>query len=176
MRENKQKSLMRIIKRNRFVFITFVVIIAIIAITSLIHQWSLMNFYTKNRETFRVINDVIAGRRDFKSILTYMKEYGFDYQHYEKLLDDYKSDESVKDEIVVEIRKFAEFIRKSEENDLRESYIIMSFSMMFILIGISVGMVFSHRNYRLVRRYINDSKDSTSLRTIYAWQSSMKRM
>lgn len=33
MRENKQKSLMRIIKRNRFVFITFVVIIAIIAIT-----------------------------------------------------------------------------------------------------------------------------------------------
>lgn len=159
MRENKQKSLMRIIKRNRFVFITFVVIIAIIAITSLIHEWLHMNSYMKNRETFRVINDVIAGRREFNSILPYMKEYGFDYRSYEELLDVYKNDESIKNEILTEICKFAEFVRKSEENDFKESYKILTFSMIFIVFGLSIGMLFSHRNYKLVKCYIKDSKE-----------------
>lgn len=118
-----------------------------------------MNSYMKNRETFRVINDVIAGRREFNSILPYMKEYGFDYRSYEELLDVYKNDESIKNEILTEICKFAEFVRKSEENDFKESYKILTFSMIFIVFGLSIGMLFSHRNYKLVKCYIKDSKE-----------------
>lgn len=110
--------------------------------------------YNKLRGYFSIINDVIAGRKQFDVLLEPMKEFDYDYQEYENLLSIYKTDPSYKESLLAEIRNFASFLRDYERDKLIEHEKIVRLSYASLIIGSSIIITFLVALNNRVRKYI----------------------
>lgn len=110
--------------------------------------------YIKLRNYFSIINDVVAGRKQFDVLLEPMKEFDYDYQEYENLLSSHKTDTSYKESLLAEIRNFANFLRNYERDKLLEHDKIIRISYLSLIIGSAIIIMFLIILNNRVKKYI----------------------
>lgn len=115
---------------------------------------SFEKIYIKLRNYFSIINDVVAGRKQFDVLLEPMKEFDYDYQEYENLLSSHKTDTSYKESLLAEIRNFANFLRDYERDKLLEHDKIIRISYLSLIIGSAIIIMFLIILNNRVKKYI----------------------
>jgi len=115
---------------------------------------SFEKIYIKLRNYFSIINDVVAGRKQFDVLLEPMKEFDYDYQEYENLLSSHKTDTSYKKSLLAEIRNFANFLRNYERDKLLEHDKIIRISYLSLIIGSAIIIMFLIILNNRVKKYI----------------------
>lgn len=129
--------------RRAILFFIFIYAFYLISLGFIVWEiYSYEKSATIIRENFNKINDVIALRKSPDILIPLMEKYGYDYEKFgEYIAEYYKPEEKLNEKITAEVRNFANFLRKVQDEQLtafkkRARTILVLFSIFFITIVI----------------------------------------
>ncbi|MEN3043421.1 MAG: hypothetical protein ABDH59_09055, partial [Fervidobacterium sp.] len=126
------------------------IIIGFIAFES----FTLEKLHKSLRFEFTKINDVIAGRSTFDSLVKYMKKYNYDYSNYLSYLQNYLKDPSQKELLIAEIRNFANYLKDFENMQIEKHNRKIRLLYILLILISSVIVFFLFRSMHRVVHYI----------------------
>ncbi|ODN30054.1 HD-GYP domain-containing protein [Fervidobacterium thailandense] len=137
----------------------------IIAIILVLYIFSILGFIVRKIETFEnvykdlracfsVINEVVAGRQSFDKLLPMMERFGYDTTRYHGLLKALEESSIPREEVTVEVRNFANFLRKYELEKLRLHNVAVRTAYVSLIIVSTLILLLLAITTNRVKRYI----------------------
>jgi len=112
------------------------------------------SIYTELRSCFSLVNEVIAGRQSLDKLLPMMERFGYDPTRYLELLKAFEKSSIPREDVIVEIRNFANSLRKYELEKLRLHNVTVKSAYVFLIIGSIIILLLLAISTNRVKKYI----------------------
>lgn len=147
------RSVRSCIKKLRVFGILLVTFVFLLVGLIVINVESFDTTYLRVRNYFNTVNDVIAGRKDYKELLEIMKETGFDVTEYQNLIGRHAAGEIGREDLIQQVRSFAQHLREYEYRSLRNhsrrarAFYTLLISGSFVFVALLLGTTRSLKRF-----------------------------